>query len=157
MIYLISDTHFNHRNIIRYCGRPFPDVDSMNKALVRNWNSVVKPRDLVLMVGDLGSRPHYWLSQLNGDITMIRGSHDSFGVSKIYTGEFLALHDPADRPKDWHGWIIHGHKHNNDLNHYPFVSTDNMTVNVSVELIGYTPISMDKIKSLTRLGSRVIL
>jgi calcineurin-like phosphoesterase family protein len=46
-IWIISDTHFGHNNIINYCDRPFSNVKEMNEAIIDNWNSVVKQNDLV--------------------------------------------------------------------------------------------------------------
>ena len=51
-IYFIADTHFNHKNILEYCNRPFADVEEMNKILVNNWNDTVKHDDVVYMLGD---------------------------------------------------------------------------------------------------------
>ena len=50
--FIIADTHFNHKNIIDYCNRPFTDADNMNTALIQNWNSVVKSDDIVYHLGD---------------------------------------------------------------------------------------------------------
>ena len=64
-IYLIGDTHFDHANIIRYCNRPFRNVQEMNETIVRNWNEIVKDKDTVYFLGDWtfgrGHKPaKYW-------------------------------------------------------------------------------------------------
>jgi calcineurin-like phosphoesterase family protein len=150
-IYLISDTHFDHANIIKYCNRPFRSVSQMDKTIVDNWNETVKENDTVYFLGDwsygTGSRPApYWMKRLNGQIISIKGSHDKEGKprvdlkSKKHT--FKLVHDPKDR-HNWEGWIIHGHVHNK----YPFIKGKTKTINVSVDVIGYKPIRLDTIES----------
>ena len=51
-IFFSSDHHFNHRNVIRYCARPFPDIDAMNAALIERWNARVGDEDVVYHLGD---------------------------------------------------------------------------------------------------------
>lgn len=82
-----SDTHFNHDNIIDYCGRPFKSIKHMDQELIRRWNERVKPKDTVIHLGDFmygGSvsqenkrKPDYYLDQLNGNIILVKGNHDS--------------------------------------------------------------------------------
>jgi calcineurin-like phosphoesterase family protein len=158
--WFISDTHFDHSNIIGYCARPFIDVNEMNEILENNWNATVNKQDSVYFLGDIvfgrGARKKdYWLSKLNGDIVYIRGNHDKETENtkteeKLeYKGhKFLLLHDPKDRPRDWIDWVIHGDKHNNDLGKYPLVNKEQKTVNVCVELIKYRPIEFDTIIEL---------
>jgi calcineurin-like phosphoesterase family protein len=62
--------------------------------------------------------------------------------------DFLLLHDPKDRPPGWQGWIIHGHTHNNDMHRYPFINGEQRTINVSVELVDYRPVSLTYLLSL---------
>jgi len=158
--WFISDTHFDHANIIDYCARPFADVDEMNNILVDNWNATVKQQDKVYFLGDIafgrGSRPKdYWLNKLSGDIVYIRGNHDKdVHNTKLYEKleykghKFLLQHDPNEKPIEWNDWIIHGDKHNNDLEKYPLINYEQKTVNVCVELIKYRPLSFDKIVEL---------
>ncbi|ACS90997.1 2'-5' RNA ligase family protein [Thermococcus sibiricus] len=154
-IWLISDTHFDHANIIKYCARPFVDIKEMNRVLLKNWNNTVKRNDIVYFLGDISfgkhSRsPRYWLSKLNGKIIYIKGNHEKTNLGKHYEivnykgHKFFLVHDPKD-VDSFDGWIIHGHKHNNDLINYPFVNKEKRTINVSVETINYKPVSFDQI------------
>ena len=59
-IWLISDTHFNHRNILTFKDddgnliRPnFTNVHDMDEHMVECWNSVVKDGDIVYHLGDV--------------------------------------------------------------------------------------------------------
>ena len=52
MIYYTSDLHFGHKNIIKYENRPWLSVKEMDQGLIDRWNSRVKNRDLVYILGD---------------------------------------------------------------------------------------------------------
>ena len=79
-LWLTSDLHFGHENIIRYCGRPFGDVEEMDAELVRRWNERVEPGDLVWVLGDVAMGPIHrslaLVSELAGDKLLVAGNHD---------------------------------------------------------------------------------
>ena len=90
-IFVISDTHFFHENILRFdggrgeaCGfsPSFSSVDEMNEYMIDRWNSVVKPGDKVYHLGDVAMGPRYrqelgsLMSRLNGSKRLIVGNHD---------------------------------------------------------------------------------
>ena len=79
-IYLTSDSHFSHKNIIKYCDRPFTYIEEMNETIINNWNSVVKPNNIVFHLGDFAfGTIAQWeeiRSRLNGHIHLILGNHD---------------------------------------------------------------------------------
>ncbi|MDH5569062.1 MAG: 2'-5' RNA ligase family protein [Nitrosopumilus sp.] len=168
-VHFISDTHFDHRNILRYCNRPFNSIRQMNQTLVENWCNSVRKNEKVFFLGDMSygkdRRPiDYWLGKLTGKISYIRGNHDKdiinhatvihshYGI-KYNNYQFLLMHDPH-RPNGYDGWIIHGDKHNNNLKDYPFVNQKNKTVNVCAELVDYVPISLDRIIELIETGRK---
>jgi calcineurin-like phosphoesterase family protein len=156
-IYFIGDLHLDHANIINYCARPFSysDVNEMNTVLTVNWNNKIKTHDIVYFLGDMAfgrdSKPSdYYLKHLNGNIEFIRGSHDlkvrdskPYEVLDYKNYKFLIIHNPDKIPIKWDNWVIHGHKHNNDLKNYPFINGERKTINVSAELINYKPVSID--------------
>lgn len=90
--WFISDTHFNHTNIIKYCDRPFSDVNEMNEKIIRNWNERIMPNDLVFHLGDFGlfrgnKEPGSVLNRLNGHIYLIRGNHDHTDTRETFERE----------------------------------------------------------------------
>jgi calcineurin-like phosphoesterase family protein len=79
MIYLTSDHHFGHHNVIEYCGRPYKDVYHMNQDMIDRWNSIVSPSDHVVYLGDFCMNPKYYgiLKNLNRkSIDIYLGNHD---------------------------------------------------------------------------------
>ena len=81
-IFLTSDTHFRHKNILEYCGRPFFSMEHMERELIRNWNSVVGVDDTVYHLGDFSMNHKYHadiVPQLNGKKILVLGNHDKSG------------------------------------------------------------------------------
>lgn len=86
-VWFSSDQHFGHANIIKYCNRPFADVDDMRRVLTEKWNEKVGPRDRVYVLGDFafGNLSFYEriLKSLNGEKYLIRGNHDRGNTGKL--------------------------------------------------------------------------
>lgn len=79
MKFYISDLHLGHRNVLRYDQRPFPDLDTMHREIVRRWNAAVSPSDEVYILGDFAWKNAIGdevLSQLCGHKFLILGNHD---------------------------------------------------------------------------------
>lgn len=74
-LFFTSDTHFGHKNIIEYCNRPFSSVGEMDEEIIRRWNNVVEPSDVVYHLGDFtlgGERQaREYFCQLNGRIFVL--------------------------------------------------------------------------------------
>lgn len=166
-IFLIADLHLGHTNIIRYCSRPFSvsDPGEMDRVLIANWNATISPGTRIYHLGDLrygktAPPAGEYQRQLQGDITFITGNHDDPGRDSRfltiieYAGtRFCLVHDPADAPAAFDGWVVHGHHHNNDLRHYPFIDFFHRRINVSAEVAGYIPVSLNEIWTLIQYRS----
>lgn len=109
-VWITSDTHFNHKNIIKYCNRPFVDVENMNKELIERWNNTVAKDDIVYHLGDfmLGSRSglNTMVSKLNGRINIVLGNHDNLKYMDYINAGFNRVYD---RPVLIQDYIILSH------------------------------------------------
>ena len=88
-IWVISDTHFQHANILTFVdsntgkmvrGDRFSSVEEMDETMIENWNRVVKPGDIVYHLGDVffGNKDTFrslW-ARLNGSKRLVLGNHD---------------------------------------------------------------------------------
>ena len=173
MIYFISDTHFYHNNIIKYCNRPFKDTDEMNNYIINKWNEIVTDNDIVYHLGDVTfadkEKSKNVISKLNGRKYLIRGNHDKHSVSfykdcgfiDVYNflilDGYLLVHYPLKTDsymkEDLKNFIY-------ELKTLPFNYVIHGHIhntesglenhfNVSVENIDYKPISFEEIKGKT--------
>ena len=152
MAWFISDTHFNHENIIKYCNRPFANAEEMNKYIIQQWNSVVDEDGIVYHLGDFALQSDKetisdLVEKLNGSIILVLGNHDRWGKQKFLDCGFTGVHKRLDvgncilthRPLDLNqlseGMVnIHGHIHNYDKG-----LDEDRYINVSCEVLDYKP------------------
>lgn len=153
-VFILSDTHFSHDNIIKYTDRPFT-AEEQNEKLVANWNATVRPQDLVIHCGDFcmhkGKESHDIIKRLNGRKILCRGNHDrkathwyltngwDFICDSFTWGTIMFTHKPIEHLPHGISLNIHGHVHNKSSGHGAG------WVNVSVEKISYRPIKLEKV------------
>ena len=92
-IYFSSDLHFNHDREFVWGARGFSNVEEMNEAIIERFNSVIKPGDILYLLGDsaLGGGEKATLEankalieRLSGEIHMVRGNHDTNPRVEMY-------------------------------------------------------------------------
>jgi calcineurin-like phosphoesterase family protein len=165
-VFFVSDTHFSHSNIIKYCNRPFNNAHEMDEAIITNWNSVVGQQDTVYHCGDFAfcktsADVEKYIRRLNGHIFLVRGNHDKDAVAKAngfawvsgrhqgkmieVEGQSIFLFHTSCRvwDKSHHGsWCLFGHSHGS-LPDDP----NSLSLDVGVEAWNYTPVSFEQIKA----------
>lgn len=165
MIFFTADTHFDHKNIIRYCNRPFQSVKEMNESIIDNWNTTIGKNDFVYHLGDFAfadaQRQEQIARSLNGSIHLIRGNHDrqipKCFQSVTYLNE-IRVEDP-DSPhgkqvivlchyamrvwnKSHYGaWHLYGHSHGTLEN-----DPNSLSIDVGVDTNNFKPYSYDDVK-----------
>jgi calcineurin-like phosphoesterase family protein len=182
--WVISDTHFYHTNIIRYCRPRFtatPEgTEVMNKFMIDNWNSRVKPDDIVYHLGDVVFKTPQdiaanLIDSLHGIKILIRGNHDKGyqsmldmgfaavmeeAVIKVDRYSVLLRHRPLTNfPNHVHA-VFHGHIHNATEDSLiaagedPSILDEPRNVNLSVEVIGYKPMKIEEALGIVKLQTK---
>ncbi|MEM1225877.1 MAG: phosphoesterase [Planctomycetota bacterium] len=173
-IWFTSDTHFNHENVIKYCSRPFVDLDDMTESIIASWNCRVMPGDTVYHLGDFAlsrgskhaSLVDSILSRLNGQKWLIKGNHDrkevtdnprwirvkdyheiKVDVGEVHKQRVVMSHYRLFVWNQRHrgAYMLNGHSHGN-LNHIPW----GRSLDVGVDCFDYAPVSFDEVHSLLR-------
>lgn len=170
MIYFTSDLHFFHKSAIDFCGRPFEDVEDMNKSLIDNWNKVIKNGDHVYILGDFSfgkwDKTQKILGKLNGMKYLIYGNHDKQMRTHRFEKYFQWRGDLKEiKYKEyrfvlchfamltWHkqhrGAIqLYGHSHGN------LTEPDGLQMDVGVDCNNYEPISIEYV--IERMNKKLI-
>lgn len=161
-IFVISDTHFNHANILKFCrDKDFQSVEEMNEVMIERWNAVVKPQDKVYHLGDFAMGPraehHKFVTALNGKKRLVVGNHDDIKNLAPYFQKvvmwrmfsewgLLLTHVPVhpstlgeSRFSGNQMINVHGHIHANKSPDGPYKC-------VCVEQIDYTPVNIEELK-----------
>lgn len=167
MIYVTSDHHFYHNNLLTIYEKEarsrFSNINNMNSELINIWNSIVKKEDIVYHLGDFclsnKEKTSNIVKQLNGKKILIMGNHDQrrtvkwwkeCGFDDVYRepiwyieNKVLLCHDPIAGmyvPEDV--VVVHGHIHSKKIACY-----GTRFINVSVENTNFKPIELDSIVS----------
>lgn len=158
-IFVISDTHFGHTNMLKFVGvdgvtpvRVFSSVDEMNETIIDRWNATVRPSDHVYHLGDVAivKRDLILVKRLQGKLRLVAGNHDIYfeEYAKYFQkvcgsrvlDNMLLTHFPV-HPTSLGRFLgnIHGHIHERPSPSGPYL-------NVSVEAVDYTPVSLEDAK-----------
>jgi len=163
MDFFISDIHFGHRNVIRFCNRPFSTVREMNEDIISRWNNIVTDKDRVFVLGDVFLCPieeaKEYIGRLNGYKILIKGNHDlgkkimlQSGFDEFYTSLDYEMPDgrkallnhyplPDCIIDDKYDLLIHGHIHVSE-------SVRGKKINVSCDIWDYSPIPIETLQDL---------
>ena len=175
MIWFTSDTHFGHKNILKYTDRPFSSAEEMDNILIENWNNRVKGDDEIYHLGDVAlcspKKLREILARLNGKIYLIRGNHDKSAEACRDRFEWikdyyeLEVSDPDGyqgkqlivlfhyamrvwQASHYGTYHLYGHSHG-ELPDDP----NSLSFDVGVDCHNYAPINYDEIKSIMKKKS----
>ncbi len=164
-IFLTSDCHFNHENILKYeDSRGFNSIEEMNEKIIENWNSVVQDEDLVYILGDMfmGSLEGIdeIMPRLKGRKYLVIGNHDTRPrVEKMAQylegySEMITIRIPKKRRatlchypmREWYNkdngsYHFYGHVHGNE--HRGGLNLEKGSFHVGMDTNNLTPITLE--------------
>lgn len=166
-IYIFSDSHFNHKNIIEYCNRPYNHEDLMITGLKQ-----INEEDCLIHLGDIciGSDDyvHGMLGSIKCHKILVLGNHDSKSWSwymehgwdfvcenfqLTYCGKIIRF---SHKPSPWDGvWEInvHGHLHNLGHRENEYKELKQWHRLYAPELMDYRPVELSNFIQKVKNGN----
>ena len=168
-VFWTADSHYGHRNMLKYYPKRGSTVEDMDEMLIRNWNSVVKPGDTVYHCGDFAwsykdTELEKLVRRLNGQIHLILGNHDHKGyksyrgfawVGQPYQGKMVKIGDQSvycahyahtTWAQSHRGtWHVFGHSHGNLQDG---AEAGKLRCDVGVDAWDYYPVSMEQLRAV---------
>ncbi len=133
MIWFTADFHLSHANIIKYCNRPFKDVETMDEMILKNLEKKINSGDVLYFLGDLTFKEKIAITFFERfsycDIHYIVGNHDSrqvINLAKEYCKSVSQLKDIKLENQNitlchyamrvwnkshFNSWQLYGHSH----------------------------------------------
>ena len=153
----MSTSYYGHRNVLRYCNRPFETIEEMDEALILRSNEIVQDNDYVVHVGDftLGNKEFAAsiIRRLKGNHIFIEGSHDRWlqgkaiqRWGKMINGIYVVCdHYPGySWPRSHYGsFLLYGHHHGR-------LSIPSKALDVGVDTNNFYPYTFTKILELMK-------
>jgi calcineurin-like phosphoesterase family protein len=124
-VFFTSDTHFNHKMIVKFCDRPYETIEEHDEDLIRKWNEKVNDDSIIFHLGDFGFGPYPHLidiaRRLKGKKILLLGNHDWKNIVKQENKKFdgTSLSDCFEEITQQLFLTIEGQKIY--LNHFPFL------------------------------------
>lgn len=155
--WLITDTHFDHENIGVFCDRP----DGWMDKIIKNWQRIVKPEDVVVHLGDVqvgrGHNLKNLMASLPGTKILVIGNHDTksppwymrngfaFACDLIAYKGVTFSHHPLRSLIEGTDINVHGHVHNTAWN-----PTEDFQRLLAIEHVNYSPVDLWKWINMAR-------
>ena len=150
MLYLITDTHLGHQNMLKSCSRPA----RFTNLILDNCRKMVKSEDTLIHLGDVAWNAEELMRfmKLPGRKILVRGNHDKKSTAYYMDAGFALVVDSmtmtlqgirilfSHAPQYGHTADINIHGHQHDL-HYEDVFHRYWPL--ALEHMGYKPLPLD--------------
>lgn len=159
--WIVSDTHFDHKNIIKYCNRP----DDFESIIRKNLLKIVDSNDVLIHLGDVSLGRESQHNDFFGRMgfkrkILVLGNHDRKSINWFLDhgwdfacdrfdldilGRKIAFSHVPLSDEDSFDLNIHGHCHNNGTDYVFHGSSGKKHYLISLEETNYQPVCLTTI------------
>ena len=161
--FFTADIHAYHKNVIKYCNRPFKDMNEMLERIEVNWNDKITAKDQVWILGDFAFCGREFarglLKRLNGHKHLVIGNHDDKRILKAPEWESVQNYKEINVGKQhivlfhygmrvwsrshYGSWMLYGHSHGS----LPPIRN---SFDVGIDSHNFTPLHYDEVEDIIK-------